>query len=81
MNKSIIINTSFFDGINLQDLKKYIKDLKEERELIRSKIDNVIINTIFEDGKNIELQHSEKKISSKIMEMYNGLMYKINYNK
>lgn len=77
----IITNTSFFDEINLQDLKNYIKELKEERELIRSKINDVIINTIFDDGKNLELQKAERKLSSKIMEMYNGLMYKINYNK
>lgn len=81
MKKEITINTIFFDEINLQDLKNYIKELKEDRELIRSKINNVIINTIFDNGKNLELQQAERKISAKIMEMYNGLMYKINYNK
>jgi len=74
----ITINTEFFKGIEIQDLKDYIKELKEERESLRSKINTHIENTIFDDGKNRALNIEISKLSKEIVYLSTGLMLKIN---
>jgi len=74
----ININTRFFKDIEIQDLKDYIKELKAERDFLRSKINVYIENTIFDDGKNRALNIEISKLSKKIVYLYTGLMLKIN---
>lgn len=72
----ININKVFFKDIEMAELKVYIKELKAERDYLRSRINPYIENTIFDNGINIELNYKIYELSKKIVYLSTGLMLK-----